>query len=275
MAVLIIDYDGTIHDSMVIYEPSVRACYERFVAEGLMPERAITREEIETYIGLTARQMWDMFAPGFSDEQKERGSGIIRDELHRLTAGGMARLYDGVPEMLRTLKENGHRLVYLSACHISYKEVHTKYFHLDQYFDEMYCTEQFDWLPKYEIVRKLLDKWQQEPRENKAVEPGTEQNDSEWQQELKENKAVRPETDQNGSKLQQDLKEITGNTGSLEIVAIGDRFTDMEISRASDSIRTIWCSYGFGKPDEGKTADAVADNPAQIPELVSKLSMTI
>ena len=284
MAILIFDYDGTIHDSMVIYEPAVRACYERLVALGLLPERIITREEIETYIGLTAREMWDIFAPGFTDEQKEMGSGIIREELHRLTNKGEARLYEGVPQMLMTLKEKGHRLVYLSACHISYKEAHTKYFHLDQYFDEMYCTEEFGWIHKYEIVRELIRKWQ---REAAVPGPGTG---------IEAAITAAPDP---GTGIEAAITAASGPATGIEaaitaapdlyivesaeadagcnaddnpsIIAIGDRSNDMAIRKASDTIKTIWCAYGFGQSCEGADADAIAGSPGQIPEIVDGL----
>ena len=125
--------------------------------------------------------------------------------------------------MLMELKDKGHKLVYLSACHISYKCVHRDYFHLDRYFDEMYCSEEFGWIHKYEIVSKLMEKWEQEQEK------------------------------------------------CLNIAAIGDRFSDMQISRASDGIKTIWCSYGFGSPDEGGDADRTVCSPAQIPEIIDSL----
>lgn len=160
MAVLIFDYDGTLHDSMKIYEPAVRFCHNKFVAEGIVKDRPVSREEILRYLGLTASEMWESFAPELSEEQKRQGSRIVGEKLRELIGQGKAALYDGAEEVLKKLKEEGHRLVFLSNCSEGYRDANRKAFGLDRFFSEMYCSEQFDWIPKPQIVRQLLPGWE-------------------------------------------------------------------------------------------------------------------
>ena len=223
MATLIFDFDGTLHNTVLIYGPAVRMCQKKMAAMGLLTERDISDSEIYTYIGLTAAQMWKIFAPHLSDEERTMGSEMIKEDLSRLALNGSARLYDGAEKMLERLKAKGHTLIFLSACHNSYMKAHTEYFHLDRYFHEMYCSEEFGWISKEKIVEQLLDKWK------------------------------------------------SGNgTGGLQIIAIGDRYSDMEIKNASDNIKTIWCAYGFGSISEGETADETAESLMEIPAKVQK-----
>ena len=232
MAVLIFDYDGTIHDSMRIYAPAVRACHRKLSAEGLLPDGEVTDRQIRSFLGLTAGEMWKQFAPALSQEQHEAGSQYIYREMSRLILEGQAKLYDGALEVLKKLKAQGHRLVFLSNCSEGYMSLHTRVFGLDRYFDEMYCSGLFAWAEKWQIVQQLLPGWQLLPV---------------WAKEPM-------------------------------IIAIGDRYKDMEIEKAGsrDSkpvimIKTVFCKYGFGEASEGSVADAAAASVTEVPECISKL----
>jgi len=233
MAVLIFDFDGTIHDSMCIYAPAVRACQQTYAAMGLLPDREVPDAQIRSYLGLTAAQMWQSFAPHLSKEQQEEGSRFIYREMEQLARNGTARLYEGAVSMLKELRQKGHRLIFLSNCSRNYMQLHQEVFGLDHIFHEMYCAEQFDWEPKPWIVRRLLPGWMSAAEAGKAPE-----------QEM--------------------------------MIAIGDRYTDMEIrqaAKASDAaVRTIFCAYGFGSLQEGTDADAVVYSVEEIPAAVCKVS---
>lgn len=231
MAILIIDFDGTIHDSMCIYAPAVRACHDMLAEQGLMAPGEVPDALIRGYLGLTALEMWKEFAPSLSEEQQQEGSRYIGREMARLAMQGEAKLYDGAIQALAALKQQGHRLVFLSNCSKGYMDMHTRVFHLDRYFDEMYCSEQFDWEEKWMIVRKLIPEWK-------------------------------------------------SRFGDIPIMVIGDRYKDMEIARAispeqnggeETPVRKIFCSYGFGDPEEGKDADITAKSVRVLPDCVSRL----
>ena len=251
MGILIFDFDGTIHDSMCIYAPAVRACQKEYAARGLLPDREVSDAEIRSYLGLTTAQMWQAFAPHLSKEQREEGGQYIYREMSRLARAGNARLYDGAVCMLQELRAQGHRLVFLSNCSEAYMKLHQEVFGLDHIFHEMYCAGQFDWESKPQIVRRLIPAWRQAADRAGCKEP-------------------------------------------LVIISIGDRYTDMEIKLAQTIhtsgcqdlnsaqvedagsvgqaviIRTIFCAYGFGTPEEGENADATVHSVQQIPEQISE-----
>lgn len=236
MAILIFDYDGTLHDSMHIYGPAVRKCHEGLAAAALVPRRSISDEEIHSYLGLSIEEMWLLFAPELSPEKRAEGGQIIGSLLRESVQKGKALLYEGALNMLEELKKEGHKLVYLSNCTKSYKELHQKAFKLDQYFDEMYCSEEFAWKEKCEIAEILLEKW------TLAYEANAHQKEA--------------------------------NDKCCQVIAIGDRRKDInigEVRTKTGKIKTIWCSYGFGKPEEGVSADAAAGSVFDIPGCVHKL----
>lgn len=156
---LLFDYDGTLHDSMKIYAPSVQLAYDRLASKGLVEPRQLGEAELRPCIGMTPDEMWRYFMPGIDDEEKEYCSRLVGDNMLELVRRGEARLYDGVPEALTELRRNGFRLLLLSNCPFTYLEAHREQFHLERYFDGLYCAEQFDYLPKYAIFRELLERY--------------------------------------------------------------------------------------------------------------------
>ncbi len=150
---LVFDYDGTLHDSMEIYVPSFRACCALMRDEGIEVGE-YTNDEIKRWIGMTAKDMWDEFQPEMEQEQKDRYSAFIGDNMVKLINEGKTKLYDCVPEMLGEAKKK-YQLIFLSSCKRSYMDAHRKAFGLDRYFDKFYCTEDFGFIPKYEIFETI------------------------------------------------------------------------------------------------------------------------
>ena len=60
---IIFDYDGTIHDTLRIYEPAFRKTYKWLVDQNLAEERIIESSEIASWLGLNSKEMWDEFLP--------------------------------------------------------------------------------------------------------------------------------------------------------------------------------------------------------------------
>lgn len=83
------------------------------------------------------------------------GSSIISNHMLELINQNKAVLYDGALEVLNTLKGEGYKLVYLSNSKIYYMEAMKKAFELDKYFNYIYCSEMFDYIPKSDILSKI------------------------------------------------------------------------------------------------------------------------
>lgn len=155
MSVLIFDYDGTLHDCSVIYCPAFRRAYETLVQRGLAEKHLWTDGEITKWLGYSAKAMWDSFAPDLPQEEKNRCSALIGSEMLRLLESGQAKLYDGVFDLLETLKQEGNTLIFLSNCKISYMNAHRSRFGLDRWFSGYYCTEQYGWKAKTEVFPQI------------------------------------------------------------------------------------------------------------------------
>lgn len=155
MAVLVFDYDGTLHDCSIIYCPAFRRAYDTLVERGFADARHWSVEEITKWLGYSAKEMWASFAPNLPQVEKERCSQLIGAEMLRLVRAGEARLYPGVPALLDELKRQGHTMVFLSNCKTAYMNAHREKFGLDRWFSGYFCTEAYQWKDKTEIFPKI------------------------------------------------------------------------------------------------------------------------
>jgi len=151
------DYDGTIHNSIIIYGPAFRKAYAHLVSVGCAEEKAFSDEEISKWLGFNPPQMWDTFMPNLSEERKKEASSIIGEEMKRLTEQGEAKLYEEAVETLGALKDKGYHLVFLSNCKITYRDTHGRLFSLGDYFEALVCSEEYNFLPKHEILKQIKE----------------------------------------------------------------------------------------------------------------------
>lgn len=159
MANLIFDYDGTIHNTLKIYEPSFRKAYEYLVSTGKAEPREIPVNEISCWLGFSGAEMWKRFQPNLEQEYREKARQIIGDEMVCRLESGEGELFEGTKEVLRQLKADGHRIIFLSNCRIKYQQMHTKVFGLDEFFDDFYPAERYDFIPKCDIFPLFRDKY--------------------------------------------------------------------------------------------------------------------
>ncbi|MEA4973911.1 Phosphoglycolate phosphatase [bioreactor metagenome] len=152
---IIFDYDGTLHDSLKIYAPAFRSCCKMIAKDGFIMQTDYSNDEIKKWIGMDAKTMWDTFMPDLPHEYKDKYSAFIGNEMLTLINEGKAVLYDGAEELLGRLKADGHKLIFLSNCKRSYMEAHINFFKLNRFFDGFYCTEDYDFSPKYEIFNEI------------------------------------------------------------------------------------------------------------------------
>lgn len=155
---LLFDFDGTLHNSIIIYAPAFRKAYQYLVDKRLADYREWPDDEISKWLGYSSKDMWKAFMPELPDEEKENCSRIIGEEMVSTMETGCAQLYDGAVEVLQLLKEKGFRLIFLSNCKISYMQESIHLFSLDKYFSAFYCTQQYDFAPKHEIFRDIVHK---------------------------------------------------------------------------------------------------------------------
>lgn len=151
MAYLIFDYDGTLHNTILIYRPALQKAYDYLAKQGFRTNKILSDEEAGRWLGFNAKDMWNAFAPDLSPKLHQYCSTIVGEEMQQQIDIGSAKLYPKALDVLSKLKSQGHRLIFLSNCKISYLNMHQKQFELERYFSAFYCTEAFDWKTKEEI----------------------------------------------------------------------------------------------------------------------------
>ena len=152
---LIFDYDGTIHNSMLTYAPAFRGTMKWLSDNGYIADREYTDKEISYWLGFNSTDMWGQFHPELDPVIREKARVMLGEDMARRVDNGEGALYDGTEEVLTDLKKSGYTLIFLSNCRFHYLERHKRVFKLDRFFDYFYCCEAFDFIPKYEIFRRI------------------------------------------------------------------------------------------------------------------------
>ena len=124
MVNLLFDYDGTLHDSLAIYAPAVRAAYDALAARGLAEGEPPSLEAIRRWIGMAPSEMWEQFQPQLSSQEKQAGGVYIGRRMQELVEEGKARLYPSVSLVLDELKTLGVGMLLLSNCPARVKKVY-------------------------------------------------------------------------------------------------------------------------------------------------------
>lgn len=155
MANLIFDYDGTIHNSMKTYAPAFRSTMDWLAENGYAEPRTYTDSEISYWLGFNSNDMWNNFMPGLDQDIRDAARRRLGVDMGMRVDNGEGALFEGAEDMLMELKAQGHYLIFLSNCRKTYLERHKRFFGLERFFDTFYCCEEFDFIPKYEIFRKI------------------------------------------------------------------------------------------------------------------------
>jgi len=157
---IIFDYDGTLHDSTNNYILAFKKAYDYLVSHGKAQPHEWEDTEIIKWLGFSSKDMWANFMPNLEEEYQQVASRIIGDTLKQKVRSDEAELYPGSLETMAYLKESGYRLVFLSNCRNEYMEAHRQVFRLDRYFEGMYCTEDYNFIPKHNIFTRFKNKYE-------------------------------------------------------------------------------------------------------------------
>lgn len=154
---IVFDYDGTLHDSTANYIAAFKMAYNYLIEKKKAVPRDWKDEEITKWLGYSSKDMWENFMPNLDVEHQTTASKIIGETLLEKILAKEATLYTGALETLGYLKGKGYQLIFLSNCSEKYMNAHRQAFQLDQYFEDMYCTETFEYSAKYKIF-ELIEK---------------------------------------------------------------------------------------------------------------------
>lgn len=152
---IIFDWDGTLHESMHIYKPAFLEAHTYLENHGYCPKKTWSDDEIKRYLGMNPKEMWASFEPKLPDEVIQIVSPMISAHMSQAIKQGKARLYDGAIDVLKTLKEKGYHLVYLSNSKTYYMIAMDEAFGLGRYFDLIIASEMYAYLPKKDILNRI------------------------------------------------------------------------------------------------------------------------
>ena len=159
MANIILDFDGTIHDCAKIYVPAFRVAHKYLVDNNYRTFKEYSDKEVISYLGYSPKAMWEKFDPELDSKIQDEVTGIVYEEMRRLTKAGKSVLYNGAADALQALKDNGHKLFFLSNCARNYMELHRQAHNLDRFYTDFFCSEDFGHIPKPEIFKSIKDKY--------------------------------------------------------------------------------------------------------------------
>lgn len=152
---IFLDYDGCLHNSLVIYAPAFRKAYEFLIDSGFAQQREWLDSEITPWLGYNSQEMWERFQPFLDTDVRMQCMSIVSKEMKRLIDIGMPELYPGALETLAALKDRDYHLVFISNCRTYYRDSHAQLFGLNNYFEEMACSEAYGYASKIEILRLI------------------------------------------------------------------------------------------------------------------------
>ena len=156
---LIFDYDGTIHDTLHIYEPVMRDTYHWLAQEGYVEEKPLAQARIAGWLGLNAKEMWEDFQPQLAEEIREQAAKRNGDGMVARVRDHEARWYASAKSTLDLLKQNGYPMIVLSNCKIAYREAHWEEFRMERWFDRFYDCESCGLAPKTQIIKEILPQY--------------------------------------------------------------------------------------------------------------------
>lgn len=169
MSVLVLDYDGTLHESMAIYEPAVRHALHWLIGCGYVQSDDLTTADIAGWLGYTGKDMWDSVLPHADQEVKNQASALVGEHMMQGIREGKARLYPSTLQVLDRLKGQGHSLLFLSNCTHRYMVAHRDHFDLQYYFDDFYCAEDYDYAPKPRIFETIRTEYPTTPPDDYVI----------------------------------------------------------------------------------------------------------
>ena len=154
-AVVVFDYDGTLHECLRIYKPALQKAWDQLVAMGYKQPRQLRDEDCACWLGINVWDMWAGLAPEAPRDVHARCIGIVQSHMKNLVEAGDARLFPGVVEMLAALAADGFDMVVLSNCKHDYKELHLACFGLMRWLRGFYAAEDYGFAPKPEIFKAI------------------------------------------------------------------------------------------------------------------------
>ncbi|SDT27455.1 Phosphoglycolate phosphatase, HAD superfamily [Paenibacillaceae bacterium GAS479] len=154
---VIFDMDGTLLQTETLLLQVHGRIFAALREEGLYVEPEPPVEALLGCLGMLLEDIWLKLMPTATEEARSRANELLLHfELEGL-ATGEGQLYGGVPETLKSLREQGVRLFVASNGLQPYVEAIVQHKGLAALFDGLYTAGGRNTATKAELVRLLLD----------------------------------------------------------------------------------------------------------------------
>lgn len=154
---VIFDLDGTLFQTETLLETVHRRVFETLRSEGLYEKPLPSIDILLGSLGMVLSDIWKRVMPDGSPEAHERANVLMLQYEMEELAGGCGRLYPGVVETLRELRERGIRLFISSNGLEEYVKGVPAVKGIGDLFEGMYSAGEFATTTKVDLVRRLLD----------------------------------------------------------------------------------------------------------------------
>ena len=158
----VFDWDGTLHDTIGIYGSAIRQTCRHLAGMGYTVPQNPQDDVLRKYLGVNPPDMWHDFAPGLDNEAVYAAVDYAGKKLIEGVESGRAKLYSGALDVLSQVRAEGISTVFLSNCTRDYMLCFSRHFSLENYFDAMYCCEDYGYRPKEEIFCRIMERFREE-----------------------------------------------------------------------------------------------------------------
>lgn len=150
---LVFDYDGTIHNTMKLYEPAIRETCNWLLSNKYVKEANPDSKRIASWLGMNVKDMWKDFMPDLDPDIRLQAELMVGEYMMSRVRSHEAQWYPDAMKTLNTLKSWGYRMVILSNSKKITGRTHFKEFDMGRWFDKWYDCESFNWAPKTDIIK--------------------------------------------------------------------------------------------------------------------------
>ncbi len=152
---IIFDFDGTLHNTVLIYTPALKKSVEYLQKNGFVKKLQVDDVFSGSLLGFPPKEAWEKIAPGLDSMMVKNAMKITGESMIGNLNSKMGELYPGTINVLEYLKDK-YNLVLLSNAKSIYIEAATKIYGLDRYFSRLIAAEEYNFIPKEEIIKDIM-----------------------------------------------------------------------------------------------------------------------
>jgi len=153
---LIFDMDGTLFQTETVAVPAYLSAFEKLREEGTIAGGEPRVKELLASLGMLLEAIWRRVLPDEPEAVRARMNEVFLEEQMALLARGAGRLYPGVAETLRLLKDAGCRLFVASNGLERYVKGVAERTGIAPLFEGLYSAGEFRTTSKTQLVALLL-----------------------------------------------------------------------------------------------------------------------